>query len=179
MLTITVGDEHFDDEKQEFILKNEAVLEFEHSLVSLSKWESKYEKPFLKEEDKSIEETFGYVEAMLLTPNVAPETLQKLTEADFTKIHEYINSKQTATWFNTMGKPQRSSEIITAELIYYWMFSAGIDISCENWHLNRLITLIKVFDAKNEKPKKMNTAEAARQRRELLAKRREQYGTRG
>ena len=179
MLRITVGDEYFDEEKEEFTLKNEVVLELEHSLVSLSKWESKYEKPFLKDDEKTVEETLGYVEAMLLNPNISPEVLNKLKEEDILKIHEYINSKQTATWFNHLKKPPPSTEIITAEVIYYWMFTAGIDIQCENWHLNRLITLIKVFDVKNEKPKKMSPSETAAHRRELLAKRRAQYNTRG
>jgi hypothetical protein len=59
------------------------------------------------------------------------------------------------------------------------MFTAGIPIECETWHLQRLITLIRVFDAKTQKPKKMNSTEAARQRAALVAKRREEFGSRG
>lgn len=180
MLTITVlGDESFDEENNEFVYPEAVELQLEHSLVSLSKWESEFEKPFLAPGERTNEEVLGYIRAMLLTPNVPEEVLNKLSEENVQEINNYIDKKMTATWFGDGNKPRPSRETITSELIYYWMFTAGIDKECEHWHLNRLITLIRVFSAKNEKPKKMNEAEAARQRHALNEQRRKQLGTSG
>ena len=151
----------------------------EHSLVSLSKWESIHEKPFLTEHEKTSEEILSYIEIMILTPNVPKNILERFSKEDFIKINSYLQSKQTATWFSETKMTPKSREAITAELIYYWMLSLNIPIECENWHLNRLFTLMKICSLKNQKPQKMSRREMAERNRELNARRKAQLGTSG
>jgi hypothetical protein len=180
LLKITVpGKEMFDDSTQEFTTDGDVDLELEHSLVSLSKWESSFEKPFLQESDKTPEELLGYVKAMTLTPGVPEEVFSRLSEDNLTAINDYINAKMTATWFNEPPGAPRSRDVITAELIYYWMTVFQIPFECETWHLNRLFTLIRICNIKQSKPKKMSRAEIAARNRELNAQRRAQTGSRG
>jgi hypothetical protein len=179
VLTIVVsGVEMFNDTTQEFTTEGDVVLELEHSLVSLSKWESKHEKPFLGSDDKTIEEVLEYVKFMTLT-KVPEETFSRLSEANVEEINNYINAKMTATWFNDQPGTPQSREVITAELIYYWMIAFQIPFECETWHLNRLFTLIRVCNIKQSKPKKMSRAEIAARNRELNAQRRAQFKTKG
>lgn len=180
MLTLIVpGTEMFDERTSEFVTHGDVTLELEHSLVSLSKWESKYEKPFLGQDKKSTVEVIGYVEAMLLTPNVPEEIFSKLTEENFAKINEYLDMKMTATWFSDQPGAPKSKEVITAELIYYWLIVFQIPFECQHWHLNRLFTLIRVCNVKQSKPEKMSRNEIAQRNRELNAQRRAQLGTKG
>jgi hypothetical protein len=181
MLSITIPAlEAWDEANQRFVNFEETKLDLEHSLVSLSKWESKWEKPFLAPEDKSQEETLSYVECMILTPNFPPEVLSRLTNGNIQAINEYIEAKMTATWFAETKAPARR-EIITAEVIYYWMVALTIPFETEVWHLNRLLTLIKVCNAKNQPEKKGQkpTQSSLAARRALNEQRKAQLGTTG
>jgi hypothetical protein len=180
MLTIVVpGVEMYDEGTGEFVTKGDFTLELEHSLVSLSKWESKNEKPCLGNEKKTTEETIDYIRCMILTSNVSEEVISKLTEENIMEINGYIDAKMTATWFSDAPGAPKSRDVITAELIYYWMVVFQIPFECEHWHLNRLFTLIRVCNIKQSKPKKMSRGELAARNRELNAQRRAQLGSSG
>ena len=182
MLTLVVGaTEAYDENTGCFIKHNGIELQLEHSLVSLSKWESIHEKPFLGSDQKSENEIHSYVECMLLTKNPPEDFLTRLSAEDYAKLDAYISKKMTATWFSEHpGAPQsRNNEIITSELIYYWMTVFNIPFECEMWNLNRLFTLIRICNLKQSKPKKMSRAEIARRNRELNAQRKAQLGTTG
>lgn len=179
MLTITLRDEYWDDDAEIFRYPEVAVLQFEHSLVSLSKWEAKHHKLFLTPEKKTEEEMFSYVQCMLLGDS-DPELLERLTEDDARQLDEYINDPMTGSTIREL--PQRgpkTSERLSNELIYFWMSQFQIDKACESWHLNRLFTLIKVHHAKSQKPQKMSKSARAQQMAELNAQRRAQTGSRG
>lgn len=180
MLTISIPlSESFDEAKNEFVVSEGFVLELEHSLASLSRWESKFEKPFLGKGEKTTEEVKWYVRAMTLTADVPSDMYERLSPDNMEQINNYINAKMTATTIREIGPQRPSFEIITAEIIYYWMVSLQIPFECENWHLNRLITLVRVCNEKNKPAKKMNRRDAAARQRELNSQRRAQLGTRG
>ena len=179
MLTITVpGVELFDEVSKEFKTTTDFVLNIEHSLVSLSKWESKYEKPFLGREQKTNAEVIGYIQCMTLTPDVPSEVYRRLSSENLEAVNTYINAKMTATWF-AEDKSKISREVITAEVIYYWIISANVPLECETWHLNRLFTLIRVISEKNAPKKKMSMNEIAARNHAINEQRRAQLGTRG
>jgi hypothetical protein len=171
--------ESYDEKTNEFTTQGGTLLELEHSLVSLSKWEEKFEKPFLGQEEKSTEEVVGYIKAMTLTPDFPEELYFKLSNKNIEDINSYIERKMTATWFPQRTSQPRTREVITAELIYYWMVVFQIPFECENWHLNKLFTLIQVCNIKQEKPKKLSRAEIAERNRTLNEQRKKQLGTRG
>ena len=177
--------EFFDEKTQEFVMipgkpaVKETVLKLEHSLVSLSKWEAKHCKPFLSKNALTEEETIDYIKCMTLTQNVPPEVYERLTEGAVKQISDYINAPMTATWFSKEVEKKGKEETVTSELIYYWMFSLQIDMKCEKWPLNRLITLIKIFNVKNEPPKKMSKRSIMSQNAALNAARRKQYNSKG
>lgn len=179
LTTIIQGDELWDDEAERFRYTDAVVLEFEHSLVSLSKWESKFHKLFLTPEKKSEEEMFGYVQAMLVTPNVDLDVLNNLTEAQILSIDAYINDPMTGTTLSNMPQGPKTAERISSELIYFWMSQYQIDKDCEAWHLNRLFTLIKIHHAKTQKPQKMNKQTRIQQMADLNAQRKAKLGTSG
>ena len=174
MLRIDVPDtEFFDNESQCFVNIKGQTLALEHSLVSIAKWESKWNVPFLsKTHEKTREMVMDYVRCMTVTQNVNPLIYQVLTNDHITQINRYIELPMTATWFSEDKKPHNSSEVVTAEIVYYWMFSLNIPMECQKWHFNRLITLIRVCSIKNQPPKKMGQKEWAKQRRAMNAARR-------
>lgn len=179
MLTITVpGVESFDNDNSVFVRTEDVVLQLEHSLVSLSKWESKYEKPFLSGGDeKTSEEIYGYVNAMSLEGDIPDDVLIRLTEENLKTINQYIESKMTATWFRETDKPRGfNSEVVTSEVIYHWIVALQIDWEAQYWHLNRLITLVKTINEKNkaaaDTKKKAPTSGELADRRSLMEKRR-------
>lgn len=181
MLEIKVpAGEQWDETRQVFVYTEECTLQLEHSLVSLSKWESKWHKPFNTRDRKTPEETIDYVRCMTLTPDVDPSVYSGLTNENIDAINKYIEDPMTATRFSKdINNGKSSSEQITAELIYYWMIAFQIPFECQYWHLNRLLTLIKVCNIKNQPPKKMSKRELMSRNTALNAARRKQYNTRG
>ena len=180
MLRITIpAVEQWDEIKQEFIQTKEQTLQLEHSLVSLSKWESKWNKPFLSKEAKTNEETIDYIKCMTISHNVDPEVYNFLTTEHIEQINKYIEAPMTATTFVEDKNGRRNREVITAELIYYWMIALTIPFECQKWHLNRLLTLIRVCNIKNAPPKKMGKKATASHYAQLNAARRQQMNTRG
>jgi hypothetical protein len=180
MLTLTVGaTDIFDEEKGSFGTQGGLELQLEHSLVSLSKWESIHEVAFLGPQPKTPEQLGSYIECMLLTPNPPEDFLRRLSKENVEQVQTYIDRKMTATWFSELEPKTRNQEIITSELIYYWMTAYSIPFVCETWHLNRLFTLIRIASLKQQKPKKMGRAEIARRNRELNEQRKAQMGTKG
>lgn len=180
-LEIPISPEGWDEEKQEFVEPKVQVLQLEHSLVSLSKWESKWNKPFLSKDIKTFEQTVDYIRCMTITQNVDPSVYNHVTNENIERINKYIDSSMTATWFteNKSTKGKGRSETVTSELIYYWMISLNIPFECQKWHLNRLLTLIRVCDIKNQPPKKMSKKQMFSQQRSLNAARRQAYNTKG
>lgn len=179
MLNIIIPElELFDERTSEFIYYGEEHLQMEHSLVSISKWECKWNKPFLSSSNKSVEEIIDYVRCMTITPDVKPEVFERLTEQNIKEINEYINAPMTATTFNDVNQ-KGSREIITSEIIYYWMITFNIPFECQYWHLNRLLTLVRVCNVKNNPPKKMSKQEILARNKQLNAQRRQQLNTQG
>ncbi len=179
MLTITIpGRELYDEEKNEFFTLDGATIQLEHSLVSLSKWEKIWEKPFLGKGEKTDEETKSYIKCMALTDNVPDSLFKMLSEENYKEINDYIGRKMTATVINERPGPP-SREIITSEIIYYWLIAQQIPFDVQYWHLNNLLTLVRVVSIKNAPKQKMSRRDAARQQRSLNEQRLAQYGTSG
>lgn len=180
MLQITIpAIESWDEQKEEFITTaKEQTLQLEHSLVSISKWESKWQKPFLSKTEKTYEEIMDYIKCMTITQNVNPKTYERLSVSNINAINDYIDAPMTATVFNDKSR-STSREIITSELIYYWMISYNIPMECQKWHINRLLTLIRVCTIKNTPPKKMSSREIANRYASLNASRRKKLNSRG
>ncbi len=177
-LKITIpASEFYDPVSNRFYESKEQTLTLEHSLVSLSKWESKWHKPFLNRNEKSYEESLDYVRCMTLTQNVDPIVYKNIDMESIQKINEYIDDPMTAYRFRDSDGPG-SGEKITNELIYYWMIALNIPMECQKWHLNRLLTLIRICSIKNTPPKKM-TAGSLSKRASLNAARRAKLHTKG
>lgn len=181
MLRITIpADEQWDEEKEEFVsFRKEQTLQLEHSLVSISKWERKWHKPFLGKQEKTYEETIDYVKCMTLTQNVDPDVYNHLSKDNIKEIDEYITNPMTATTFSEEKGGKASREIVTAELIYYWMITLNIPPEYQKWHLNSLLTLIRVCNIKNAPPKKRSRRDIMSQNAALNAARRKQLNTKG
>lgn len=174
------GEELFDDEKQQFFSLSGYTLELEHSLASLWTWESKWKRPFLGSSEKTTDETYGYLEAMCQTPDVPSEVFRRIPSDEIKRINDYIEDTNTATTFREIPGAKRSHEVVTAEIIYYWMVALNIPFGeTEHWHLSRLFTLIKVVNQKNAPAQKMSPTDAAARQREINAQRRAAMGSTG
>ena len=180
MLRITIPEiEQYNEETEEFIISKAQVLQLEHSLVSLSKWESKWCKPFLTKKEKTVEESIDYIRCMTLTQNVDPEVYTRITPDIVDQVAKYIEAPMTATTFSSKSNQPTSHEVVTAELIYYWMIAYNIPFECQKWHLNKLMTLINVCSIKNEPPKKMGKKALMNRNTALNAARRQALNTKG
>ena len=182
MLQLTIkGTEFYDSKNNMFINTKDQTLMLEHSLVSLSKWEFIHEKPFLTDENKTYEDMVSYIKCMTINPNIPDNVYLGVTMNDIKKVNEYINKKATATWFRELegkGRPG-PKRVMTSELIYYWMVSLRIPfIPCEKWHLNRVLTLIRVCNEK-QNPKKQSKKDIYRSNAEINKARRERLNSKG
>lgn len=180
-ITVPLNEEGWDEEKQEFVMPKTVTLQLEHSLISLSKWESKWCKAFLSKGEKTYEQTLDYIKCMTITKNVDEEIYSRLTRANIDAINKYIEAPMTATHFysDETKKKTGTKETITSELIYYWMIALQIPVEFEKWHLNRLLTLIEVCNRKNQPPKKRSQREIMSRNAALNAARKKQLNTRG
>ena len=180
MLEITIpARELWDSSRREFISVREQTLQLEHSLVSLRAWESKWRKPFISKEGKTDEETLDYIRCMTLTPGVDPMVYMYIPNDCMEKIKNYIDAPMTATTFSDTTHGRGNREVVTAEVIYYWMISCNVPFECQYWHLNQLITLIRVCSAKNAPPKKMSKKEIMSRNAALNEARRKKFNTKG
>lgn len=182
MLTIEIpiSPEGWDEAKQEFVESRTQTLQLEHSLISLSKWESKWHKPFLSTKEMTDEETLDYIKCMTLTKNVKPDVYNHITRENMNDVVNYIGDPMTATTFYKDDKGANNRETVTSELIYYWMIASNIPFDpCQKWHLNRLITLIRVCGIKNTPPKKRSRREIMSRNAALNAARRQQMNSKG
>ena len=174
MLTITVqiAPDYWDEKNEVFVDAKTTTLQLEHSLVSISKWESKWNKPFLSKKEKTYDEIIDYIKCMTLTQNVKPEVYDCLSAENIKEIDDYINDSKTATTFSNRNQQGGSRETVTSELVYYWMIQLNIPFECQKWHLNRLLTLIEVCNVKNSPPKKMSKKDLYRHHAAVNAARR-------
>ena len=171
--------EFWDEEHERFMYTKETVLKLEHSLISISKWEAKWQVPFFDTE-KTTEQIVDYIRCMTLNTDVDPLVYRRLTRSDYEKINAYIASPMTATTIRDDGSHRKNKgKIITSELIYYWMFSFQIPIETEKWHINRLLMLIRVFSEENKPNKKMTQREIMNQNKALNAARRAKLNSKG
>lgn len=171
--------EKYDEINNEFIPTKEQIIQVEHSLVSISKWESKWGKPFLSKEPKTTEETNDYIRCMTITQNIGQQIYDNLTSENVDEVSKYIDASMSATWFTKEANKGTSKEIITSEIIYYWMITYNIPFECQKWHLNRLLTLIRVCDKKNAPNKNMPKSEVMARNKELNNARRQQSNSKG
>jgi len=172
---IVPGIEMYDEVKNEFSYTKDTVIQLEHSLVSVSKWESKWKKSFLNTKNKTNLEMLDYIKCMCITQNIADDVFRGLTSEQFEIIDSYINDPMTATKIKDDNNKGGPKDAITSELIYYWMISLQIPMECQKWHLNRLLTLINVCNIKNTPPKKMSKSDLYSRHRSVNAMNRAKY----
>ena len=179
MLTVTIpAREMFDEKTGTFFTTKKQTLQLEHSLVSISKWESKWHKAFLNKEPKTFAQTIDYIKCMTITQNVDPDVYNHIPKSVLKEIDDYIGAPMTATTFG-VNIQKGHSEIPTSEVIYYWMIAQNIPMECQKWHLNRLLTLIRVCSIKNAPPKKQSKRDTINQYAALNAARRQKLNTKG
>lgn len=181
MLTIVVpASETYNELTNEFSYTKETTIRLEHSLVSISKWEAKWKVPFLEKKKKTREQTCDYVKFMTISQNVPEEVYRCLTSENYKEIGEYIEDSMTATWFTDLSNKTGNRDIVTSERIYFWMIAYNIPFECQKWHLNRLLTLIKICSIENSRDSnKMSKTAIMRQNASLNKARRSKYKTKG
>lgn len=185
MLDLVIpSQEYYNEESNEFFvpkcISKDVKLKLEHSLLSISKWESTWKKPFLTRETKSLDEIKDYIKCMTLTQNVNPEVYDYLTNSNIKAVNDYIEDPMSATTFREgYVKKSYNNEQPTSELIYYWMIALNIPMECQKWHLNRLLTLIRVCNIKNSPQKKMSKSEILAHNKKLNDERKIKYNTKG
>ncbi len=175
MLEIELKTEYWDEEQEQFIRTSGQTIHFEHSLYTISKWESKWKKPFLNS-DKTYDEVKDYIRCMC-QEEIDLNVINNLGTNEVQKINDYIQDPMSATQINSNDR-KKSNRVVTSELIYYWMTALNIPWECQHWHLNRLLKLIEVCNIENN-PKKMDKKAVLKQNRELNAARRKALGSKG
>lgn len=178
-IKVPISPEGWDEEKQEFVEPKVQILNLEHSLVSIHKWESKWNRSFLASKEMTEEETIDYIECMTLSDDIDSEIYTKLTKENIDEIHDYIYAPMTATKIPKTKTGKNSKETVTAELIYFWMLESGIPFECQYWHLNQLLTLIEVCGVKRTPAKKMSKSEIMRQNAAINAANRARFNSKG
>ena len=180
MIQVTIpGGELFDPKTNEFINFKTTTVSLEHSLISISKWEAKWKKSFFKNEERSLDEIIDYIACMCVTPNVDPRIFHKISSKEVKKVSDYISDPMTATTFHDLEDHKANKQTVTSELVYYWMIAYNIPFECQKWHINRLLTLIRICGIKNAPPKKISKAEMMRKRAQVNAERRSRLHTKG
>lgn len=180
MLIIEIPDtELFDEKTEQYIYVTEQTLRLEHSLISLSKWESKWCKSYLSNKGLTHEESIDYIKCMTLNRNIDPNVYMCLNNNHIKQIHDYISAPMTATYFSESKTGKLNNEPVTSELVYYWMVTLQIPFECEKWHLNRLLTLIRVCNVKNQPPKKTSTRDLISRNAAINAANRKRFNSKG
>lgn len=182
MIRITVmAPEEWDEKNEEFIKGKSWDLKLEHSLISISKWESKWHKSFIRTKKMTDEETIDYIKCMVLTPNVDPEVYQYINDEHVREIRAYIDNPMSATNILETTNGKRSNDVITSDLIYCWMVLLNIPFECQKWHLNRLITLITLCNIKSQSPNKnrMSKSEILSRNAAINARNRARFNSKG
>jgi hypothetical protein len=179
----TDREESYDEATNRFVYGDEVIIatvDLEHSLASLSKWESIHKIPFLSTPDLPPEQLFDYVRCMVVDEDVDPDILYQCSQTNLNEIQAYISSTESATTFGRLPEPRGPSrEKVTSELIYYWMITYKIPFEADRWHLNRLLSLIKIYSVKNAKPVKRSASQMAAERARINAERKAQFQTSG
>lgn len=180
MLKITIPEtQEWDEEHEVFITSKSQSLCLEHSLVSLSKWEEKWHKYFIGNDSLTNEELIDYIRCMTMTQNVDPDVYYAIDDKVMKEIIDYIDDPHTATWFKDNKNQKPNREVITSEIIYYWMIALQIPFECQKWHLNKLLTLIRVCNEKNAPSKKRSRSEILSENRKLNEARKKMHHTHG
>lgn len=178
MFTIKIPPlEIFDDELEEFRQFGADEITFEHSLYTIARYEEATHKPYY--DTRSDEDNlFSYMPYMAIKPPKDPSAFFRIPQDELAKLKSWMEDSHTATWFSKDDDNSPEREIVTAELIYYWMTEYRIPFECERWHINRLMTLIQVCARKKSPPKQKSQAEIIREHRALNQKRRAERAAR-
>lgn len=153
-------------------------LQFEHSLRSLSKWESKNKIAFLAGREKTPAQMVDYYRCMLLSPE-DPDLVYLLDPSQMEELTNYINENQTASSVPNEGPTQYNPETTTSELVYFWMTALKINWEAQDWHFSRLMMLVQITSYKQQPPKKRNPREVLSDMRRENERRKKLFNTSG